>query len=130
MQWVLNLAIVECERENTEMISLFLQKFNEALVDYKQDPNYTFNHYGIMCNENAANPLALEKVYGKEFLTRVVTCQWHIKQCALRQVPEVHVMKRETFKEYVSQICYCYTIADYKRISSVLETLATRNNIV
>ena len=99
MQWVLNLAIMQCERENTEMISLFLQKFNEALADYKQDPNYTFNPYGIICNENAANQLAIEKVYRKEFLTRVVTCQWHFRQCALRQVPEVHVIERETFKE-------------------------------
>ena len=49
-----------------------------------------------MCDENAANQLAIEKVYGKEFLTRVVTCQWHFKQYALRQVPEVHVMERET----------------------------------
>ena len=130
MQWVLNLAIMECEMENTEMISLFLQKFNEALADYKQDPNYTFNPYSIMCNKNAANQLAIEKVYGKEFLTRVVTCQWHFKQCALRQVPEVHVMERETFKEYVNQICYCYTVTDYKRISTALENLATRNNIL
>ena len=44
MQWVLNLAIMDCERENTEMITLFLQKFNEALADYKQDPNYTLWH--------------------------------------------------------------------------------------
>ena len=67
-----------------------------------------------MCDENAANQLAIEKVYGKEFLTRVVTCQWHFKQCALRQLPEVHVMERETFKEYVNQICYSYTVTDYK----------------
>ena len=37
IQQVLNLAIMDCERENTEMITLFLQKFNEALADYKQD---------------------------------------------------------------------------------------------
>ena len=75
MQWVLNLAVMECERENTEMITLFLQKFNEALADYKHDPNYTFNPYSIICNQNAANQLAIEKVYGKDFLARVVTCQ-------------------------------------------------------
>ena len=104
MQWVLNLGIMECVRENTEMISLFLQKFNKALADYKQDPNHAFNPYSIMCNENAANQLAIEKVYGNESLTRVVTCQWHFKQCALRQVLEVHVIERETFKEYVNQM--------------------------
>ena len=130
MKRVLNLAIMECERENTEMVSLFLHKFNEALADYKQDPNYTFNPYGIMCDENAANQLAIEKVYGKDFLVRVVTCQWHFKQCAMRQLHDVHVMERETFKEYVNKLCYCYTVADYKRIRAALENLATRNNIL
>ena len=67
MQHVLNLAIMECERENTEM-TLFLEKFNEALADYKQEPGYKFNPYGIMYDENAANQLAIEKVCGKEFL--------------------------------------------------------------
>ena len=31
--------------------------------------------YGIMCDENAANQLAIEKVFGKDSLARVVTCQ-------------------------------------------------------
>ena len=99
IQRVLNLAIMDCERENTEMIMLFLRKFNEALADYKQDPNYTFNPYGIMCNENAANQLTIETVYEKDFLARVVTCPWHFNQCVLKQLADVHVMERETFKE-------------------------------
>ena len=41
MQHVLNLAIMGCQRENTDMISLFLEKFNEALADYKKDTNST-----------------------------------------------------------------------------------------
>ena len=113
MQQVLNLAIMDCERENTEMIMMFLQKFNEALADYKQDPNYTFNPYGIMCDENAANQLAIENVYGKDFLARVVTCQWHFKQCALRQLADVHVMERETFKGVCQQdmlLLHCYRL--------------------
>ena len=39
-------------------------------------------------------------------------------------------MERETFKEYVNKICYCYTVTDYKRISTALENLAIRNNIL
>ena len=91
---------------------MFLEKFNEALADYKQDQNYKFNPYGIMCDENAANQLAIEKVYGKEFLKRVVTCQWHFKQCILRQLPNVHAMERETFKKYVNKICHCYRLQE------------------
>ena len=68
-----------------------------------------------MCDENVANQLAIEKVYGEDFLVRVVTCHWHFKQCAMRQLHGVHVMERETFKEYLNKLCYCYTVADYKR---------------
>ena len=39
-------------------------------------------------------------------------------------------MGRETFKEYVNKIYHCYTVADYKRISTELENLPTRNNIL
>ena len=39
-------------------------------------------------------------------------------------------MERETFKEYVNKLCYCYNVTDYKRISTALENLATRNNIL
>ena len=63
MQCVLNLAVMEYEKENSEMISLFLEKFNEALADYKQDQNYKVNPYGIMCDENAAKTSLLLKRY-------------------------------------------------------------------
>ena len=116
MQHVLNLAIMECERENTEINDVcFLEKFNEALSDYKQDQNYKFNPYGIMCDENAANQLAIDKVYRKEFLKRVVTCQWHFKQCILRQLPDVHVMERETFQgvcEKAMSLLHCYRLQE------------------
>ena len=39
-------------------------------------------------------------------------------------------MERETFKEYVNKLCYCYTVADYKRIRAALENLSTRSNIL
>ena len=126
MQQVVNLAMMDCERENTEMITLFLQKFNEALGNYKQDPNYTFealanykqdpnytsNPYGIMCDENVANQLAIENVYGKDFLARVVTCQWHFKQCVLRQLADVHIMVRETFRVCQEDmlLLHCYRL--------------------
>ena len=57
MQHILKLAIMECKR------------------DYKQDWNYKFSPYDITSDKNAANQLAIEKVYGKEFLKRVVTFQ-------------------------------------------------------
>ena len=54
MRRVMNLAIMECEHENTEMLTLFLNLFNSALQDLTSDPTYKFNPYGIMCDENGA----------------------------------------------------------------------------
>ena len=71
---VMNLAIMECEHENIEMLTLFLNLFNSALQDLTGDTTYKFNPYGIMCNRNGANVNAIVNVFGKDFLTRTVTC--------------------------------------------------------
>ena len=55
MHKIMNLAIMECEHENTEMLTLFLNLFNSALHDLTGDITYKFNPYGIKCDENGAN---------------------------------------------------------------------------
>ena len=44
-------------------------------------PGYKFNPQGIMCDEVGCNFNAIKSVYGKEFLGRTVTCQFHFKNC-------------------------------------------------
>ena len=47
--------MMEAEKDNTEMLVLFLELFNEALAKFKGHPGYKFNPMGIMCDENGAN---------------------------------------------------------------------------
>ena len=46
-----------------------------------------------MCDESGANMNAIERVFGKDFMARVVTCQWHFHQCAKCQLPEINPLR-------------------------------------
>ena len=49
-----------------------------------------------MVDEGGANMNAIEEVFWKEFMAhkRVVTCQWHFKSCARRQLPVLTRMNK------------------------------------
>ena len=49
------LACMDCERENTENVALFLKLFNEILCKVKKDPTFIWSPRGIMVDENGAN---------------------------------------------------------------------------
>ena len=123
MHRVMNLAIMDCEHENTEMLTLFLKLFNYALQDLTGDKTYKFNPYRIKCDENGANFNAIVNVFGKEYLERTVTCQWHFRQCANRQIAKVNRLERESFKNLVNAICYSNTVNDYNNVSNALEKI-------
>ena len=75
MRRVLRFAMIEAEKENTEMLVLFLELFNKALAKFKDHSGYKFNPRGIMCDENRANLNATATVLGRDFLGKTVTCQ-------------------------------------------------------
>ena len=79
---VLLLAVMETESENTEMVTLFFNLFNECLKEFTGDKSYNFLPYGFMVNEAGAYFKAIQAVFGKEMLAHTVTCQWHFKACA------------------------------------------------
>ena len=67
-----------------------------------------------MCDESGANMNAIERVFGKDFMARVVTCQWHLRQCAKCQLPDINSLERETFTKMVNDLCYSSTVNDYE----------------
>ena len=75
------LAVMEIESENTEMVTLFFNLFNECLKEFTGDKSYNFLPYGLMVDFNA-NFNAIQAMFGKEMLAHTVTCQWHFKACA------------------------------------------------
>ena len=129
MNKVVNLAIMDCHKENTEMLTVFLQLFNNCLQDLTGNGEYKFNPIGIICDENRANMNATEKVFGHKFMSKVLTCQWHFCQCAKWQLPSINLLERETFTKMVNDLCYSSTVNDYKRITNILHNICIQNEI-
>ena len=85
------------------------------------DANTTLTH--------GANFNAIVNVFGKEYLERTVTCQWHFRKCANRQIAKVNKLERESFKNLVNAICYSNTVNDYNNVSNALDKICECNKI-
>ena len=126
----MRLASMECERENTQCITLFLDLFNKALQRKTGNPQCKFNPTGFMVNENGANFNAIEKVLGKDVAECTVTCQWHFMSCGRNHIQDINMNEREIFKTVYQKICYMYTTRhDYDKTAESLQTICTRNSI-
>ena len=104
MKKVMRLASMEAEKEDTESLATFLRLFNEALSKVLGQECFKFNPYGIMSNENSTNLNAIEQVFGTVYMGKTVTCQWHFRQCARKQLSSVNALEKETFKSLYSLI--------------------------
>ena len=85
-----------------------------------------------MCDEGGASMNAIEEVFGKEFMAcqRVVTCQWHFKSCARRQLPGIDKDEQKSFEDLIAKLCECYTKGEYEQISGALQDICDQNNIL
>ena len=130
MRHMNRLATMECKREDTEMVSIFFRLFNEALAKHVGNENYKFNPLMICTDEAGAILQAIHNVFGKEYLNRIVSCQWHFKQCAHRQLPSIRADDQASFMFYVNRICTASTVAEYKLYASGLEEICRRKKCV
>ena len=130
MRRMQRLAMMECKKESTEMIEIFFRLFNEALANFVGDPNYKFNPSMICMDEAGANLQGLRRVFGDAFMVRVVSCQWHFKECAKRQLKNINVNDQATFWHLVGKICTAQTFAEYKKYSDALEHICKKNNCI
>ena len=121
------LATMECKHEDTEMVSIFFRLVNEVLAKHVGNENYKFNPSMICTDEAGAILQAIRNVFGEEYLNRIVSCQWHFKQCAHRQLPNIRADDQASFMFYVNRICTASTVAEYKLYASGLEEICRRN---
>jgi hypothetical protein len=132
---LVNLASMECKAEDTECISLFFKLFNDILTKVfnekkpkkQQVDRYTFNPRTIMCDENGANFNGIEAQCPG---VKVITCQMHYKMCALQRSYKVSVADRGTFLQLVQDICKCYTVHRYEKLTAELKLLGEKHNEV
>ncbi len=123
-------ASMDIERENTEMLLLFLQLFNEVLQEVSGNPLYRFNPHGIMVGKNGGNINAVRDVLGDNQVLKIVTCQWHFKECTWKQVCNINRDKQETFKDLYEGLCYAAMQHEYQCVSEALQNLCQWNNII
>ena len=64
------------------------------------------------------------------YMGKHVTCQWHLRECAKKQLSSVNPPEKETFKSLYSHICYASTASECERIRYKLEQICERNNIM
>ena len=120
------LAIMECQRENTENISLFLTLFNKMLSQHKGVKNYTFHPKYIMVDEAGCNRLAVKKVFGENSGIQVVGCQWHFKKCARNQLAHLPEDERRTFQVMYGDLCKTHTDTEYDRVYEMMLDILQR----
>ena len=68
------LCCMECESEDTENVTHFLNLFNEILRKVKKDPTFVWVPRGIMMDENGANKNAVNAVFGESMANRIWSC--------------------------------------------------------
>ena len=71
------------------MVTLFFNLFNKALAEHVGDKNDKFNPILIMTDEAGANLQGIKEAMGEDYPGKIVTCQWHFKQCAWRQLSKI-----------------------------------------
>ena len=86
---LIKLAIIETKNEDKDCCALFLRGINRMRQKFinKRDgtscSTYSFNPIEIKSDEHPGNRIAIEKVFGKDFLeNRTSSCSYHFdKKC-------------------------------------------------
>ena len=120
------LAIMECEKEDSQNISHFYRLINKMLQEHTGRSKYTFNPVGIIVDEGGANWKAVRDVFGKEMAKRVVGCQWHFLNCARRQLMHVKHDDRKSFEQHYRDIVHAHTDKEYLRIYNAMYLILER----
>ena len=82
----------------------------------------------MLCMDEAGvNLQGVQNVFGYDFMSWVVSCQWHFIECAWRQLPYIDQNEKTTYMHYVRMICKAQTWAEYKLYSEGLENICRKN---
>ena len=77
---MVKILTIDVKSESTEGFAVMWELLNECLQKLTKNKNYKFNPTGWMTDENGANWNGIEKVFGKDSLSRVVSCKFHFLQ--------------------------------------------------
>ena len=97
---LIKLAIMETKNEDEDCCALFLRGINRMCQNFinKRDgtscSTSTFNPIEIKSDEHPGNRIAIEKVFGKDFLeNRTSSCSYHFDKSVARH--KVYIKKED-----------------------------------
>ena len=105
------LASMDCEKEDTENVTLFWNTFNSLLRKESSDLTYSFNPKGWCSDAAGCNAASIESVFGKEALSKLKSCEFHFLDCRNRQANKLPNDK-EKFKALLVQALLDATSTD------------------
>ena len=112
---VIRLATMDCEKEDTQSITLFWTLFNETLQIVKQDRSYGFNPKGWVRDEAGANWAAIRNVFGEQGVKGMASCEFHFKQSRNRHANRLQSTKsKKQLKVLADNLLEVVTPAGYK----------------
>ena len=88
---------------------------------------YSFNPIEIKSDEHPGNWIAIEKVFGKDFLeNRTSSCSYHFDKSVARH--EVYIKKKDIqiYMKLTSNLKNCVTVEEYQRTKEQYESLINR----
>ena len=134
---LIKLAIMETKNEDKDCCALFLRGINRMCQKFinKRDgtscSTYSFNPIEIKSDEHPGNWIAIEKVFGKDFLeNRTSSCSYHFDKSVARH--EVYIEKKDIqiYMKLTSNLKNCVAVEEYQRTIWITDKQTVRRRQV
>ena len=112
------LTTMDCEAENQGNAEMFFKKWNDVRNENLDEnaKEYKLNPTGILLDQHGCNWKALEIIYGKEFIQRCDSCEFHFKQSVNQRVKEPVFSSKKSirnFKQLTKEMLEAQTAAQF-----------------
>ena len=124
---VVLIATMEITKETTDTIFIFWKCMNKMLQELTKKDTTTFNPVAWMCDEHYANKTSIVKAFGTDAADKVITCEWHYKQCALRNQHRIRQDLQADFLQICIDMCRAETYETYLELKAQLDDICEKS---
>ena len=122
------LAIMETEKEDSENIELFWTLFNTSIKKAAGDNTVFFNPTGWCTDMAGANMNGIERVFGKDALSRIKSCEFHFKESRNKMARKLGGTVGDEFKVLCQNLLECNLQESYLVAKDALEEFIDENS--
>ena len=111
----LPLAIMDCEAEDTQNITIFWNLLNECIQIESGNSTMKFDPCGFCLDMAGCNRAAGVTVFGQIFLQKIKSCEFHFKQCRNRHRQKLTSSNdRERFTKLTDALLDAHTVEAFE----------------